>query len=219
LPLFSKEGFLNSPLVIKKNLISVYNEAFLESIDDSYESLKNSTLSLSKSHKFIANLSPYAISPHSYTRVLDPFRADYEDTLWGFDTKDSDLNDFTSDFSNSRISNPMRLRYTARNAIISHNAMQKVFKSRLDEGRSHARLSDFSNSYSSHNFITAPKSGYEGSLSKNKNSFFNISLYAPTNNTNFNLMGSIYNSLNSTILDIPFLMSAKSDPSRYLWFD
>ena len=110
----------------------------------------------------------------------------------------------------------MRLRYTARNAIISHNAMQKVFKSRLDEGRSHARLSDFSNSHSPHNFITAPKSNYEGSLSKNKNSFFKISLYTPTNNLNFNYMTNVYNSLNSTLLDIPFLISAKSDPSRYL---
>jgi hypothetical protein len=156
------------------------------------------------------------LSPYSYTRVLDPFRADYEEMLWGFDIKDGALNESVSDFSNHRVSNPMRLRYTARNAIVSHNAMQKVFKSRLDEGRSHARLSDFSNSYSSHNFITAPKNGYESSLSKNKNTFFDIRLYQPTLNLNFNYMDIIYNSLNSTLLDVPFLMSAKSDPSRYL---
>jgi hypothetical protein len=130
--------------------------------------------------------------------------------------KDNDLNEFSSDFSNYRISNPMRLRSTTRNAIVSYNAMQKVFKSRLDEGRSHARLSDFSNSHVSHNFITAPKSGYENALAKNKNTFFNINLYHPEYNINFNYMASIYNSLNSTILDIPFLISAKSDPSRYL---
>jgi hypothetical protein len=110
----------------------------------------------------------------------------------------------------------MRLRYTARNAIISHNAMQKVFKSRLDEGRSHARLSDFSNSHVSHNFITAPKSGYESSLAKNKNSFFDVNLYSASSNPNFSYMVNIYNSLNSTLLDIPFLISAKSDPARYL---
>jgi hypothetical protein len=110
----------------------------------------------------------------------------------------------------------MKLRSTTRNAIVSYNAMQKVFKSRFDEGRSHARLSDFSNSYTSHNFITAPKGKYEGMLSKNKNSFFGVNLYAPTNNVNFNIMPSIYNSINSTLIDIPFLISAKSDSSRYL---
>jgi len=110
----------------------------------------------------------------------------------------------------------MRLRSTARNAIVSYNAMQKVFKSRLDEGRSHARISDFSNSYASHNFITAPKGNYEGALSKNKNSFFDINVYNPSYNTNFNYMSSVYNSINSTLIDIPFLISAKSDPSRYL---
>ena len=110
----------------------------------------------------------------------------------------------------------MRLRSTTRNAIVSYNAMQKVFKSRLDEGRSHARLADFSNSFTQHNFITAPKAGYEGMLSKNKNSFFDAKLYAASESANFNLMSSVYNSLNSTLLDIPFLISAKSDPSRYL---
>jgi hypothetical protein len=94
--------------------------------------------------------------------------------------------------------------------------MQKVFKSRLDEGRSHARLSDFSNSHVSHNFITAPKSGYESSLGKNKNSFFDVNLYSASINPNFSYMVNVYNSLNSTLLDIPFLISAKSDPARYL---
>jgi hypothetical protein len=32
-------------------------------------------------------------------------------------------------------------------------------------------------------------------------------------------MSSVHNSLNSILLDIPFLISEKSDPSRYLWFD
>jgi hypothetical protein len=113
----------------------------------------------------------------------------------------------------------MKLRATTRNATVSYNAMQKVFKTRLDEGRSHSRLSDFSNSYTSHNFITAPKAKYEGMLSKNKNSFFDINLYSQEYSNNFNLLSSIYNSLNSTLIDIPFLISAKSDPSRHLWFD
>jgi hypothetical protein len=110
----------------------------------------------------------------------------------------------------------MKLRPTTRNAVVSYNAMQKVFKSRLDEGRSHSRLSDFSNSYTPHNFVTAPKAKYESMLSKNKSTFFNIDLYNKSSNKNLNLLSSVYNSLNSIFLDIPFLISEKSDPSRYL---
>jgi hypothetical protein len=113
----------------------------------------------------------------------------------------------------------MKLRSTSRNSIVSYNAMQKVFKSRLDEGRSHSRLQDFANSYTSHNFITAPKTKYESILSKNKNTFFDVNFYNQSLNSNLNLFSSIYNSLNSSLLDIPFLISEKSDPSRYLWFD
>lgn len=120
------------------------------------------------------------------------------------------------DYNKSRVSNSMKLRSTARNAIVSYNAMQKVFKSRLDEGRSHSRLSDFSNSYTPHNFITSPKAKYESILSKNKNSFFDTNLYNQSLNKNLSLLSSIYNSLNSVLLDIPFLISEKSDPSRYL---
>jgi hypothetical protein len=110
----------------------------------------------------------------------------------------------------------MKLRATTRNANVSYNAMQKVFKSRLDEGRSHSRLSDFSNSFTSHNFITAPKAKYESMLSKNKNSFFDVNLYSQSYSSHFNILYNIYNSLNSTLIDIPFLVSAKSDPSRHL---
>jgi hypothetical protein len=71
----------------------------------------------------------------------------------------------------------MKLRSSARSAIVTYNAIQKVFKSRFDEGRSHARLQDFSNSYTSHPFITEKKSPYEGMLAKNVDSFFNINMY------------------------------------------
>jgi hypothetical protein len=110
----------------------------------------------------------------------------------------------------------MKLRSTTKNSMVSYNAMQKVFKSRFDEGRSHARISDFSNSYTQHNFITAPKAKYEGMLSKNKNSFFDVNLYVANYSKNLSVLSSVYNSLNSTHIDVPFLVSAKSDPSRYL---
>ena len=89
--------------------------------------------------------------------------------------------------SNSlRLSSPMKLRSTARNAVVTYNAIQKVFKSRFDEGRSNARLQDFSNSYVTHPFITESKSPYESMLGKNKESFFAVNNYKQYFTSNFN---------------------------------
>jgi len=90
-----------------------------------------------------------------------------------------------------RLSNPLKLRSTARSSIVTYNAIQKVFKSRFDEGRSHARLQDFSNSYITHPFVTEAKTPYESLLGKNKNSFFNVSNYKQSFIENFNLNFSI----------------------------
>jgi hypothetical protein len=91
-------------------------------------------------------------------------------------TTDSDL----------RVANSMKLRSSTRSAIVTYNAIQKVFKSRFDEGRSNTRLQDFSNSYVSHPFITEKKSPYESMLSKNSNGFFNVNNYKQSLATNFN---------------------------------
>jgi hypothetical protein len=81
LALFSKEGFLNAPLVSKKNYLILHNESLIDSLDDSYESFKNFSLATSRFSKSLALNNDYFIHPHSYTRVLDPFRADYEEVL------------------------------------------------------------------------------------------------------------------------------------------
>jgi hypothetical protein len=56
-------------------------------------------------------------------------------------------------------------------------------------------------------------------LSKNTNSFFNVNNYKDSLIPIFNQNTAIWNSLNTYFIDIPFLLSGKSDPSRYLWFD
>jgi hypothetical protein len=81
LPMFSKEGFINSPLISKKGYISVYNESLLDYFEDSYDSLKNYNLNLLNGNNFIISNSSNYLTPYSYSKVIDPFRADYEDTL------------------------------------------------------------------------------------------------------------------------------------------
>jgi hypothetical protein len=56
-------------------------------------------------------------------------------------------------------------------------------------------------------------------LGKNKDSFFAVNNYKQYLSSNFNSSYALWNSLNTYFADLPFLLSMKSDSSRYLWFD
>lgn len=126
--------------------------------------------------------------------------------------------DFTND-KTSRFTNNVNLRNTAKNSIVTYNAMQKVFRTRFDENRSHTKLSDFSNFSNKTPFITSERTPYEGILGKNKNSFFKTNLYKNSFKPVFNNLYQANTSLNFYFYDFPFLLAFKSDSSRYLWFD
>jgi hypothetical protein len=117
---------------------------------------------------------------------------------------------------NNRFSNTINLRNTTKNSLVTYNAIQKVFRTRFDEGRSHTKLNDFSNFYISHPFITSPKTPYEQILGKNKESFFKVNLYKNTFKAFNNNLYSANAGLNFYFYDFPFLMALKSDSSRYL---
>ena len=207
--------------ISSKNLKSFSGELNNDLCEDSYEGIKQ-LYSLFSNHQNFTNLvNLNTMSPVSYTQVLNSFRGNYEEFCWNNDFYLN--NDFvTSNVNNSnnlRNINPLKLRLTARNSIVTYNAIQKVFKSRFDEGRSNARLYDLSNSFVSHPFLTQSKSSYESLLGKNKESFFSLNTYSSYNNSNFNNLYTLTNTLNIPFLDIPFLISLKSDASRYLWFD
>merc|ERR1712127_387938 len=108
----------------------------------------------------------------------------------------SSIDNSSTNTNDIRLTNPLKLRSTAKNSIITYSAIQKVFKSRFDEGRSNARLQDVSNSYTPYMFLSAAKSPYEGMLSKNKDSFFTTNNYNQTLKPITNPMYSLYNSSN-----------------------
>jgi len=225
LPIFSEDTTVNTSLLSTKNFDNFGNEISIDTLDDSYESSKNLNYLQYTNLKSSLSTNNNLINAMSYTQVMDNFRADYEENIWSGDNLNTDesLNYGTNtdySFKNEvRSTNPLKLRSTTKNATVTYNAMQKVFRSRYDEGRSNARLQDLSNSFAAHPFITAPKSPYESLLGKNKESFFNINNYNQYFKANFNEMFSVWNSLNVYFADLPFLTSMKSDPSRYLWFD
>jgi hypothetical protein len=94
--------------------------------------------------------------------------------------------------------------------------MQKVFKTRFDENRSHAHFVGFSNSNSDLPFLTASKTPYENILGKTKTSFMEIALYKIKFKQLFNSFSSVELLNNFYFYDFPFLMAFKSDSARYL---
>jgi hypothetical protein len=225
IPVFSEEPITNPKLTNTKDFNLFSNEVTTENLDDSYESSKYINYLYYTNYKNILNNYTSNLQPLSYSTVFDSFCSDYEDPFLYTDTTNSsvyqnidsvnelDLN------NNFKLSNPFKLRSTVKNAIVTYNAIQKVFKSRFDEGRSNARLEDFSNSFVKHPYITDNRTSYESLLGKNKESFFKTNFFNQTQKINYSLISSIFFSNNIYFMDLPFLVSMKSDPSRYLWFD
>jgi hypothetical protein len=194
-------------------------------MDEVYENSKYTNYVYLSNYKNLINIDNGIVSPVSYVTILDNFCASYEE---GHNYNDPLVNDEVNLYGNNpelvlnneiRLSNPLKLRNTAKSSIVTFNAIQKVFRSRLDEGRSNARLQDFSNSFMPHPFLTDKRVNYESLLGKNKENFFNVNLFLHHTKQNINSIYSLINSVNTYFIDLPFLISMKSDPSRYLWFD
>jgi hypothetical protein len=226
LPIFSEEPVTNPKLTTLKDFGTFPNELAIDGCDDAYETSKYVNYLYYLNYKNIINNSVSSIQPVSYVTVFDSFRPDYEDPFLYNDELTSKNNtqfqsqDTVVDVNNNlKLSNPFKLRSTIKNAIVTYYAIQKVFRSRFDEGRSNARLEDFSNSFTKHPYITDNRTNYESLLGKNKESFLKTSLYNQTSKLNYSDLSPIFYSNNIYFIDLPFLVSMKSDPSRYLWFD
>jgi hypothetical protein len=110
----------------------------------------------------------------------------------------------------------MKLRSSAKNSIVTYNAIQKVYKARFDDLRANINFTDFTNSFSLYPFLIESKTPYETLLKKNKESFYNNNFYKKTFENNYSNLLNVFLSLNASFMDIPFLLSLKSDASRYL---
>jgi hypothetical protein len=198
LPLFSEESEVNPSLIPLKDFEPFATEVLTDSFEDTYESIKYANYAhLFESRSFLLS-SPLMVSPISYNQVLDTFTAAYEEQQTHVDVsnfqsdciEDIEGVDFQSG-NTYRSTNPLTLRSSAKNSLVTYNALQKVFKSRFDEGRSNARLQDFSNSSVKHPFITAKKTPYGSLLGKNKASFYVPNNYVNSLSTNFSELFSV----------------------------
>ena len=225
LPVFSEEPIVNTSSTLYKDFSLFANELSVDSSEEGYESAKYINYLYYLNYKNIVSGLSNGVQPISYTTVFDSFRADYQDPyLYTDDMVNLSSELYSSESlvdtnNNLKLSNPFKLRSTVKNAIVTYNAIQKVFRSRFDEGRSNARLEDFSNSFVKHPYITDSRVNYESLLGKNKESFLKVNFYNQTGKLNFSNISSLFYSNNIYFMDLPFMVSMKSDPSRYLWFD
>jgi hypothetical protein len=96
----------------------------------------------------------------SSTVTLDYFRPDFDENKWNIDheyTLEDSL--YLQEIKNLNLTNKVKLRSTAKNSIVTYNAIQKVHRSRIDESRSNCNFSDFSNSFVDYPFLFSSKSG------------------------------------------------------------
>jgi hypothetical protein len=213
---------MNTSNMLLKDFNLFSNEMFVDSTEDNYESAKYMNYLYHLNYKNILNGLSNNAQPLSYSTVFDSFRSDYEDPYVYADSINIDNSEDYSDHmtydvnSNLRLSNPFKLRSTVKNAMVTYSAIQKVFRSRFDEGRSNARLEDFSSSYIKHPYLTDRRVSYESLLGKNKESFLKPNFYNQTNKPNYSSLSPLFYSNNIYFMDLPFLVSMKSDPSRYL---
>jgi hypothetical protein len=220
LPIFTEDFFVSPSNVSLLNFNVFNNESLADSSDDAYTNVKNSLFLYAQGYQSNLLTPTNFIYPTAYSNVLNAFRADFDESIWDVDQEFNLINSNSTNSSKPMtISNNLKLRSTAKNSIVTYNAIQKVYKSRFDDSRSNANFNNFTNSFTAYPFITLEKSPYENILAKNKETFYNVNLYNKTFENNYSIFSQIKNSTNIIFADIPFLMSMKSDASRYLWFD
>jgi hypothetical protein len=189
--------------------------------DDSTELVRDSRGGLE--NIFRANVT-YSL-PVNYKVVLNSFRNDLSDPIQLTDNVllENDLftstNTLLNQYTNTRLANPLVLRSTARNSIVTFNALRKVFRSRFDEGRSHVTSDQFASLHTKQPFISGKGVNYRGILSKNTDSYYTTPLYTTQKSPTIQGASNLLTLQNFYFYDLPFLLSQGSDPQKFMWFD
>ena len=103
--------------------------------------------------------------------------------------------------------------------IADYKSLQKVFKLRFDDLRSHSNINVLSSSFMKHIDLSEIAPKFDSILVKNKQSFFKINIFAIHNYSNVTRSSLLINLLNNYSFNFPFLIALQSDQIRYIWFD
>lgn len=238
--LYSDDFFTNVNSLLTKNFYIFGNLFLYTQSEENFDSQKSLFFFFNQKNLSTLLINRFNFTNPTYSTILDSFRSDYDEFSFVFDEKNlnnltyltniesngkqpyllSEIQDDAFNGSNHfRTSNGINLRGTARNSIVSYNAIQKVFRTRLDENRSNAKMNDFNNSFLKQQFVVASRTSYENLLGKNKISYFETNSFKEILKKNINSFYFNNSVLNFQFFDFPFLIALKSDASRYMWFD
>ena len=81
LPIYSEDAVLPTTLIARNNFSTVPLEPAVEIMDESLDAMKSSRYIHFNNHLNTTTSFNSTIPAISYTAVLDPFRADYEDVV------------------------------------------------------------------------------------------------------------------------------------------
>lgn len=222
------------------------NIAGLDAMEDSTSGTKGLLSLVEKSGRSGLNSSSIFPTTTSTLDTLNAFRADFEDYTWASDFNLMETNNnvlallhrtyfnfgslenliqLDTDLTNNtprnaaQISDNLVLRSSARNSILSYNALQKVFRSRFEEGRAHVSPLHYSETFVKKPNLSSPRANVEGMLGKNKTSFFTSVFFKTDRLPLLNELYGLTSSLNFQTYDFPFLLAETSDPAKFLWLD
>lgn len=162
----------------------------------------------------------------SYLHVFNHFPASFEDAGWAQPTEASSSGPATPVADVPTVASSttgqldgLALRPSVRDSIVNFNAFQKVFRSRLDEGRAHANAAHFSNVAQAQPFLNDFGVPYTDLLGKNRTSYFSSPLYLASPVRGANTLQSAYSLTTTQAFEFPFMDALRSDLLRYIWMD
>ena len=204
--------------------------------DESYANLKGFTNYLLSNNSQILPITNFAKLDSSSVKVFNHFTTAYEDFSWSPNTvtnnqvaelsldasKEDTLSEtynVSSLYNTVSTNSSLNIRPSVKDSIVNYNAFQKVFRSRMDEGRAHINASHFSNISLEQPFINDKGVPYTNLLGKNRSSFYQTPFYTSYLKDSLSPLYAVYTQNNTQMFDFPFLAALQSDLIRYTWMD
>lgn len=188
------------------------NNRLLLVTKSSYPLFKSSQSSIDKSIKLDNSLNfncvPSVLFLNSYKVSLNPFELF---KIEGNSSVNNSLSSFT------KAAQAINLRQSASEMISDYKSLQKVYKLRFDDLRSHVDVSRISSSFSKQLDLNSRQVKFDSVLNKSSVAYFKPIFFKLIRlESVFYDKNLLLNLVNNYAYDFPFLVSLQSDQSRYI---
>jgi heme/copper-type cytochrome/quinol oxidase subunit 2 len=194
----------------------------LQDLFDSYESSKEVTAVLAETSDKEVLTSGLSVSePLPFILSVDEYTNQYDENLWLSNEPWSNVRSSNSiNLDEKPLLEDTFIRVKPSLSLIqNYIAVQKVLKSRFDDGISNANTSLFHMFGATKPFINSDLTPYENLIYKNFEPYVRTYTSKDTSDLLLNQVSTSSNFSNSGFLDLPFLMGKISDSSKFAWFD